>query len=212
MHPSLSLLLVGFFTYALLPTTLTGATLEGTFTFEQPPRVALVYFSEDNSRPASDEIIVDQKDKDFTTILTLAAPGGTVKFRNSDEVQHSVFADDKELGINFDTGLVNPKTESSQTVSWKEGQVVRCGCKIHPKMQMWVAAVSSRYYKAVTFTPGKKDPVSFTISDVPAQYSKVRIWVPRFDIPEVTLAPEKEQAVDIKRNDKVFGSIKLLVK
>jgi plastocyanin len=188
---------------------LSAATLEGTFTFEHPPRVALIYFSEDTSLDVATEVMVDQKDKEFTQVLVVAPPGGKVAFRNSDDVQHNVFADDKEAGVAFDIGLANPQSLSPQMVTWKEGQVVRCGCKIHPKMQMWIAASASRYHKAVSFAPGSKDPVSFTLGEVPAAYTKVRIWLPRFDTQDVTLTPGVSSTVEIKRKDKIFGIVSL---
>jgi len=191
---------------------LSAATLEGTFTFEQPPRVALVYFSEDTSLDVATQVVIDQKDKEFTQVLVVAPPGGTVAFRNSDDVQHNVFADDKEAGVAFDIGLANPQSLNSQTVTWKDGQVVRCGCKIHPKMQLWVAASASRYHRAVSFTPGSKEPVAFSLGDVPAAYRTVRVWLPRFDTQEVVLTPGTPTTLEIKRKDKVFGTATLLLK
>lgn len=191
---------------------LSAATLEGTFTFEQPPRVALVYFSEDTSLETATEVVIDQKDKEFTQVLVVAPPGGKVVFRNSDDVQHNVFADDKETGVTFDIGLANPQSVSPQSVTWKDGQVVRCGCKIHPKMQLWIAASASRHHQAVSFTPGSKEPVSFTLGDVPAAYRTVRVWLPRFDTQEVVLTPGTPATLEIKRKDKVFGTATLTLK
>jgi plastocyanin len=204
--------IVPLFACLAFASSLPAATLEGTFTFEQAPRVALVYFSEDTSLETTTQVVVDQKDKEFTEVLVIVPPGGALAFRNSDDVQHNVFADDKETGVSFDIGLANPQTTSPQPVTWKEGQVVRCGCKIHPKMQMWVAAITSRHSKAVAFTPGATAPVAFTLGDVPAKYRKVRVWTPRFESQEVELAPGVATVVEFKRKDKVFGTLNLILK
>lgn len=207
MQPAIAVSLL-----VLLAGSLPAATLEGSISFEQAPRVALVYFSEDRSLDAATTITVDQKGKEFTQMLVVAPPGGTVAFSNSDDVQHNVFAEDKEIGVSFDIGLANPQSVNPQPVSWKEGQVVRCGCRIHPKMQVWIAAIRSRHFKAMTFEPGAKGPVAFTIADVPAQYRRVRVWTPRFESQEVELTSGKPANVEFARKDKVFATVSLTLK
>lgn len=207
MHPGTVVSLL-----VLLAGSLPAATLEGSISFDQAPRVALVYFSEDRSLDTATTVTVDQKGKEFTQMLVVAPPGGTVAFSNSDDVQHNVFAEDKELGVAFDIGLANPQSVSPQPVSWKEGQVVRCGCRIHPKMQVWIAAIRSRHFKAMTFEPGAKGPVAFTITDVPAQYRKVRVWTPRFETQEVEVAGSTPAKVEFARKDKIFATLSLTLK
>ena len=84
-------------------------TLEGTFTFtKRAPKVALIYFPEDQSLSADVETVVDQKGQKFTKQILVTTQGVQASFQNSDTVNHNIFTDDKKAGVKFDVGLMPP--------------------------------------------------------------------------------------------------------
>ena len=182
--------------------------LQGEFIFRgKTPEVALVYFSEDNSLSAATEVILDQKDKEFIQKLIVGTKGSKVVFQNSDTINHNIFADDKSADVKFDVGLISSGGSTPHEIDW-EDKVVRCGCKIHPKMRSWIASISSRYYKIIEFNHDEKS-YKFEINDVPTQLTRVAIWMHRYGTLEATLTDGAVTTLPIKRKDEVVGELAL---
>ena len=59
---------------------------------KKPPKVALVYFSEDTG--LTGDVTVDQLNKQFATYLAVGSPGQQMVFKNSADIAHNVYADD----------------------------------------------------------------------------------------------------------------------
>ena len=80
------------------------------------------------------EVIVDQKDKQFSKKVVKIKVGDTIEFRNSDSVAHNIFSlsDVKS----FDLGSYT-QGQSKKVVFDKPGKV-EVECSIHPSMQMVV--------------------------------------------------------------------------
>lgn len=78
------------------------------------------------------EVVVDQKDKQFSQKMVKIKVGDTVTFRNSDPFAHNVFSlsDIKS----FDLGSYG-QGQSKSVVFDKPGKV-EVECSIHPAMQM----------------------------------------------------------------------------
>jgi plastocyanin len=78
------------------------------------------------------EVVVDQKDKQFSQKTVKIKVGDTVTFRNSDPFAHNVFSlsDTKS----FDLGSYG-QGQSKSVVFDKPGKV-EVECSIHPAMQM----------------------------------------------------------------------------
>jgi len=78
------------------------------------------------------EVVVDQKDKQFSQKSVKIKVGDTVTFRNSDPFAHNVFSlsDTKS----FDLGSYG-QGQSKSVVFDKPGKV-EVECSIHPAMQM----------------------------------------------------------------------------
>lgn len=169
---------------------------------KRAPNYGLVYFPQDKSA-AANTFHVDQKGKLFNKNILCSPKGSKVVFTNQDDVQHNIFAEDSANGVSFDSGLVEPNTDTEQTVTWEEGTVVRVGCKIHPKMQIWLASISSNYFDVIQF---KENPNS-TIKDVPDELTEIKIWIPNFDSAEITVAPGETKSVPITRKKKEFGTV-----
>lgn len=195
-----------------LATHAAAATLEAALSFDQSPRVALVWFADDTGNPPA-EVVVDQIDKAFTVPLAVGAPGGTVVFRNSDRLEHNVYADEPALATSFDAGLAAPGVATTRQITWKDGEVVRCGCKIHPRMQVYIASLASRYHRIALFpdkTPaGQPATAAATIADVPAGLRRVRVWLPKLGTQEAEVEPGKPAQLTFRRNDQIAGTVTL---
>lgn len=187
------------------------STLSGEFTFaKKPPFAGLVVFGEDQSKAGKDGVVLDQKDKMFSKKIIVVPKGTAISFKNSDQIDHNIFADDKDAEVEFDVGLVTPGNAAEQKSIWPEGTVARIGCKIHPKMRSYVAVISSAYYAEVEFDTESKT-AAFTIKDVPDELTKVTVWLPRYEKVELELKKGESKTVELKKpkKTKVYGTVTL---
>lgn len=152
---------------------------------KRPPKVALIYIPAETGDKTNAE--VDQLNKQFTTKMVVASPGSAVSFKNSDTVDHNIFASDASVGAQFDVGLMAPGGERDVDIDWSEDSIVRVGCKIHPKMRTYIAAVKSRYEKVVEFSPAEKE-FSVTLGNLPADANKIVIRIPKYDTIEIDIS------------------------
>jgi plastocyanin len=180
----------------------TAATIDVQVAFERaaPPAV-LVWMAEDTSWKPTTPTVVDQRFEAFHPLIAVAAPGGTVRITNSDTQQHNVFALDPERHIDLDLGLGAPGSELSLAVTWPAGGVVRHGCKIHPQMALWVAALTSAYH-ATSEIPEGELRTTLRLTDVPDGLTRVAVWAPRIE--PLELAPG---TAEVRRKGKVVGSV-----
>jgi len=112
--------------------------------------------------------------------------GGELVIRNSDEVNHNVYADDAKQGVQFDIGLREPGRIDRLKANWPEGALFRLSCKIHSQMRGWVAVVSSRQAEVVSFDPRLRAKTQ-VLAGVPPQLQRLRILMPGVDPVEVNL-------------------------
>jgi len=185
-----------------------AASLKGEFTMSgKAPEVGLIYFTEDKSASLKDPNTINQKNKEFTEKLVVGSKGSRVIFKNSDIINHNIFADDGEANVKFDVGLLPPGSLADQNIGW-EDKVIKCSCKIHPHMRAWIASVTSRYYKIVTFQPDEKT-VKFEMEGFPENLSKVKVWLPNYPTKEINIKKGESKRVEIEKADKSLGTLQL---
>ena len=61
---------------------------------------------------------------------------------------------------------------------------------------MWIASISSQYYKIVKFANDEKE-FNFEISDFPEHLSIVRIWLPKYPFIEVSIEKGKSKDIEL---------------
>ena len=83
------------------------------------------------------EVVVDQKEKEFSAKAVEVQRGDTVRFVNSDPFFHNVFS--MSPARPFDLGWY-PRGQS-RSVRFDEPGVVEVECAIHPNMRMQVKVV-----------------------------------------------------------------------
>ncbi|MBI5280634.1 MAG: DUF2012 domain-containing protein [Candidatus Solibacter usitatus] len=117
--------------------------------------------------PAKQPAEIDQLKMVFTPHVLPVVVGTTVKFQNSDPVQHNVFTPSK-AGNKFNLGTW-PKGESKAYTFDKLGEV-RLLCNVHPEMEAWVIVTPNPYF-AKTGPDG-----SYSIANVPAGKYTLKVW------------------------------------
>ena len=184
----------------------TDATeIKGTISFlKKPPLVGIAYIPSqaENDRMAE----IDQVDKQFTSKMAVVKPGQSVTFKNSDDVDHNVFANDPKQMAKFDVGLMQPGGEKEITVDWEEESIVRVGCKIHPKMRTYLTALNTPFFKVIEFTKGTSE-YTFNLEQVPADAAKLIFRIPKYDPIEIDLTQGNSWQLDITKKGKTRGAI-----
>ena len=189
-------------------------TITATITFpKRPPKVGLLYISDDKSGANAKGPTIDQQNKEFISPLFVGPKDSEITFQNSDDISHNVYADDRENGVKFDLGISEASSKFSRKVkiSWDEGKIVKVACKIHPRMHTWVASLSTSHYQVVKFDRKKKG-ASFEVKlkDVPSTLEKISLWLPKFESQSIAVKTGETKVADLIRKGKVKGSIKIV--
>jgi plastocyanin len=180
-------------------------SISGTISFiKKPPLVGIAYIPSEDSYTSKSAI--DQLNKQFTAKMVVAKPGDSVTFRNSDNVDHNVFANDIKQSAKFDVGLMYPGGEKQVLVNWQENSIVRVGCKIHPKMRTYLASINTPHYEIIEFQKDKKT-YTFTIANVPESANTLLFDIPKYDTVTIDLSTDSSWTAKITKNDKLRGNI-----
>jgi len=192
----------------LHPVSARDIHFEFTFSGRKAPSVGLVYISGAGEKLSLQNPVVDQKDKQFTRSLIITSPKDTITFLNSDSVNHNIYANDRDTGVNFDVGLKPPGVAAKIQVDWAEGKIVRLGCKIHPKMRTYVANVPTPHHSIFEMEP-KDRKALVQIEDVPPEFQQATFWLPRYDKLEFVLPERGTLIKEVTRKGKVRGELKV---
>jgi plastocyanin len=151
------------------------STLYGSVSFiGMPPSAMIVYFPED--RLGTDlSPRVDQIAKTFLTPMTVARPGETVFFRNSDSINHNIYISNPQSLEEVDLGVAKPGVELSTKITWPINSLINVGCKIHSQMKMQLFVTDSAYYTVVPLPRRYDLSTHFTIAGVPNNYRQVSV-------------------------------------
>ncbi len=141
-----------------------AGTIEGTVSAPKPSGV-VVYVEKVPGTYQGETATMDQQNKVFTPYVLPVVRGTTVKFLNSDELQHNVFGvgDDE-----FDLGSWTKGIKREYTFH-QPGEVVIL-CNVHPEMEAYVLVLENPY-----FTRPEADG-SFRIEGIPAGSYPVKAW------------------------------------
>ncbi len=146
------------------------------------------------ARPPA-RFVINQKDMAFVPYVLVVPVGSTIEFGNLDPFRHHVYsfspARKFELKL-FGQGETRP-------VKFDKPGLVSIGCNIHDSMQAFIQVVSTPF-------AGKTDRNGrVTLTGVPADLRKVRVWHPNLRAP----ANQLTVAVDGGRNATIPVAIKL---
>ncbi len=126
---------------------------------KRPAKAALLYVPKPEVKPLSGAawVWIDQENKKFTRRMSVVGSESTLVFLNSDTFDHNIFASDKELGVQFDIGLMAPGVREEVAITWPENTVLSIGCKIHPRMRSYIANIPDSYYRVIEFERKRKE-------------------------------------------------------
>ncbi len=152
--------------------------IKGSIDFNgRPPLVGIIYVPSNEVKPAVP--VIDQIDKTFTHKMVVVSQGEKVVFNNSDAVEHNVFANDANAGARFDVGLMKPGGQRHVAVGWKDGALVRVGCKIHPRMRTYLATINTQHYQILEFDKSQRH-YEFSL-EVPDDAQSIILRIPKYD-------------------------------
>lgn len=112
--------------------------------------------------------LVDQTNEEFLPLVTLAQPGDSVTFRNSDSTLHHVYSFAPIAAFE----MLVPSGETSAPVTYSEAGVAAVGCNIHDAMIAYVVVAESPF---ATLT----DANGAAAISVPAGDYELVLWHPR---------------------------------
>ena len=181
-------------------------TLQFDFKFtKKPPASGILYVPEAGSPPISGE--VDQKDKVFLERIVPISPGTELVLKNSDSVDHNIFANDlSDANIRFDVGLMPVGAEMKVPVDWPLNSFIRVGCKIHPKMKTYIISMDAKSYKIIEMQKKIKE-YTFNLEDVASDAKTVRVALEKYDPIELELSAGETKEVELFRRGKPRGSL-----
>ncbi len=181
--------------------------LELTISFDKAkyiPAVMVVYWPEDNSlkTPA----MMDHKDGHFTEKVIVARQGSVMSLRNSDDVGHTIYVKDRKHKIRWQLDYMPPASRFEQELFWPDDVFVELRCRLHLYMSAWAGSITSRYYTVVEFDAHELKK-TVTITDFPADFRQIKIWMPKLDPLHISLNPGEKIQQPIERKKKVRGHI-----
>ena len=112
---------------------------------------------------------IDQKDETFVPQVVVVRVGGTVTFRNSDNIRHHVYSFSPPRRFE----MVQLPGEASQPLIFDKPGAVAIGCNIHDHMTAYVF-VTEAPWAMVTNDTGQA-----ILSDIPAGGFIATVWHPR---------------------------------
>ena len=116
-------------------------------------------------------------------------------------MQHNVFVNNQEAGLEYDSKLSDPRTSADMPIDCNDYTFISVGCKIHPKMRLWVGNLKSEHVYVAEFAKGELRKEA-SLEGVADSAQSIKIWIPRFDPAELELAPGETKSVELTRNGK----------
>lgn len=191
----------------LLPISSFAATLSGSLVFTKKPPFTGVLFANGGKGPESAKL--DQKNKVFDSNLLVVGTGGNITFKNSDDFQHNVFANDPKTNVKFDVGLMEKGQSTDLPVGWEENTITRIGCKIHPKMRSYIANINSDTFHVFPFEKKIKE---YAIELDADSHESFTLSIPKYDELIFTLKSGESKTLEVTRKGKKRASLTVTLK
>jgi plastocyanin len=146
-------------------------------------------------------LTIDQKSLLFQPHILAVPVGGTVEFRNSDNIQHNIFwpsiSGNKKLGHNLGTW---PKGQT-RSFQFDTPGVVPLLCNVHPEMSAYVVVTPTPYF-AETDLSG-----NFKIANVPDGSYTVTAWHEGYKNQSKPVTVAGDAAVDFSLRNRSWSAV-----
>ena len=185
----------------------TADTITGSLKFNKRPPFTGVLYSLGTGAGEHDGV-VNQKNKQFTKKVVVVKPESAIRFENSDDFDHNVFANDLKNNVRFDVGRMVTGDSLEVPVIWKSDTIVRLGCKIHPKMRAYVTTVEGNAHQILPFEKSSKD-YAIDLRDVAPEATGVKLLMSGYDLIEVDLGIGESVTVPLIKKGKEKGVLTL---
>ena len=122
------LFVLGVLASSIISSSIFADTIQLEFKYKKkPPLSGIIYSVEpENTNVISGE--VDQKNKEFVERVVVVSPKSELVFKNSDTVDHNIFANDiSDANVRFDVGLMPVGSQVNLPVDWTSDTFVRIG-------------------------------------------------------------------------------------
>jgi plastocyanin len=135
-------------------------------------------------RFSTTKAILDQKDCRYAPHVLLV-PAGEVTFLNSDSILHNIHTHSSK---NPPFTKQQPKFKKSIKEKFREPEVIKLTCDVHPWMSGWLVIQEHPYY-AITDENGQ-----FLLKDIPPGSYEIKVWHETLGekVLPVRLLPEEE--------------------
>ncbi len=200
---------VTIFIFLVLPASkLLADTITGTIEFtKKPPHAGVLYATDDGA--GMSQGIVDQLNQQFSPMLIVTKKNETIIFKNSDEVDHNIFANDRKSNVKFDVGLMPPGDNREFPQQWPADSLSKISCKIHPKMRGYIAAISSSAVQQFEFDRSNSS-FAIDLQRVPSDANEIRLLLPKYDAIVLPIAKGETKTADLVRKGKNKGKLTLI--
>ncbi len=166
-----------------------GGTIKGTVTAEPSKYLpdTVVFLKQVAGAYKARTVDMDQKGMKFIPRFLAVTSGDSVRFLNSDTVDHNVFSPDIDP---YNLGMIKPGA-SSMHVFTKTGGYTQL-CSIHPEMIAYVW-VGQNPFSAVVDAQG-----NYSIKNVPAGTYTLSAWNPKLKTSDKSVTVKAGETTEIK--------------
>jgi plastocyanin len=148
----------------------------------------VVYLREVKGMPAHRprQVVLDERGLTFHPHVLRVNVGDTVRFMNSDNVEHNVFTPDHE---GYNLGLIAPS--ASGTYQFDHPGVYTQLCSIHAEMRAYVFVGANPHHALVKATG------AWRLENLPPGTWTLAVWNSHLKAPEVTVTVVEGKAVEV---------------
>ena len=141
------------------------------------------------------EFEINQLDKEFIPLLTIAGVGSSLSFNNQDQLKHHIYSVSK--GNKFELPLHNGRSE--KIIQLNTPGIIKLGCNIHDWMLAYVYVAESERIQIMDASGS----VKFT--DLPIGDYEIKVWGPRLRNTKKPIT----KSISIKENQAQTEHIKI---
>jgi plastocyanin len=140
-----------------------AGTVSGTL-----PAAGVVWISDGSTPAPSANAVITQKDRQFLPHVAIVTVGTIVRFRNDDNIEHSVYSI-SDPG-RFDLGIYEPGP--GKDVTFAKSGVIAIRCHIHRPMHATLIVVDGPYTRV------EADHETWTLTGVRPGRHVLHLWTP----------------------------------